>query len=323
MSNSLQQSIRHTLHEAQNILLLSHIRPDGDAIGSILGLGLSLQKIGKNVEMVLADGISNRHRFLPGSREIKRKVSKNFDISVVLDASDVRRTGGLAKDRLHDINIDHHVTNENFARINLVDPHASATAEILAEYMPEWGLLIDQDVATALLTGIIVDTIGFRTSNIRPKTLQLSARLMENGANLPELYQLSLVQKSIAAVRYWSPGLAKIQVEDGLLWTTLTLCDRENASYPLNDDADLVNLLTTIENIKISLLFVEQKNGTVKISWRAQPGIDVSQLATQFGGGGHPAAAGADIPGTLGEVKAKVLNSTITFLADAMHVSKT
>jgi bifunctional oligoribonuclease and PAP phosphatase NrnA len=314
MSVSLQQAIRQTLHNAQRILLLSHIRPDGDAFGSILGLGLSLQKIGKDVQMVVKDGASERFKFLPGSSQIRRKVTGSFDISVVLDASDIRRTGEVLENHLYDINIDHHITNENFARLNFVDPQACATSEILAEYLPIWDLPINKDVATALLTGIIVDTIGFRTSNMRPKTLLLSARLMEYGANLPELYHLGLVQRSVSAVRYWGAGLSNIQVEDKLLWTTLTLSDREKASYPLNDDADLVNLLTTIENIDIALLFVEQKKGSVKISWRAQPGFDVSQLAVKYGGGGHPAAAGADIVGDLSEVQQNVIEATKEFI---------
>jgi bifunctional oligoribonuclease and PAP phosphatase NrnA len=315
MVDTLQQTIRETLHTAQNILLLSHIRPDGDAIGSILGLGLSLQEIGKNVQMVIADGISERFRFLTGSKEIKGKITKSFDISVVLDAGDIARTGNLSLGgHVHDLNIDHHVTNQNFARINFVDPLACATSEILAEYLLLWDLPITQDVAKALLTGILVDSIGFRTSNVRQKTLLLAAKMMDYGANLPEIYHLGLVQKSISAVRYWGAGLSNIQVEDRLLWTTLTLSEKKKASYPMNDDADLVNLLTTIENIDVAIIFVEQKKGSVKISWRAQPGIDITSLAVQFGGGGHPAAAGADVLGSLDEIQQKVLEATKIFM---------
>jgi phosphoesterase RecJ-like protein len=192
-----------------------------------------------------------------------------------------------------------------------------------------WGFGYNKAVAEALLTGIVTDTIGFRTSNVTPDALHLSAMLMEYGANLPMLYTRALVSKTFEAARYWGLGLGKLQQEtvraaqasqeNGdtarvLSWTTLTLADRQEAGYPGNDDADLVNMLSAVEG-DVAVIFVEQKNGHVKVSWRAQPGIDVSQIALQFGGGGHAAAAGADIPGSLEQIQAQVLGATRALLA--------
>jgi bifunctional oligoribonuclease and PAP phosphatase NrnA len=209
-----------------------------------------------------------------------------------------------------DINIDHHVTNQYFADLNVVDAESAATCAILAEYMPDWDLPIDSDVASCLLTGIIIDTIGFSTSNVRPKTMRLAADLMEKGANLPELYHFGLMQRSYEAAQYWGAGLRKMEISDKILWTSLTLEDRKQSAYPGNDDADLVNMLSTIENIEVVLIFVEQKHDRVKVSWRSNNGIDVSKIALSFNGGGHPAAAGADITGKLDEVASKVLGAT-------------
>jgi phosphoesterase RecJ-like protein len=193
-----------------------------------------------------------------------------------------------------------------------------ATCAILAGSLEDWGLPITLPVAEALLTGIVTDTIGFRTSNVTPEALRLAANLMETGANLPEIYMRALVSKTYEAARYWGIGLEKLVREDGLVWTTLSLQDRHSAQYPGNDDADLVNMLSSVE-ATVALIFIEQKNAHVKVSWRARPGYDVAKIALQFGGGGHAAAAGADIPGSLSDVQQSVLAATRSMLARAVE----
>jgi phosphoesterase RecJ-like protein len=143
-----------------------------------------------------------------------------------------------------------------------------------------------------------------------PGALQTAARLMEAGANLPELYFTSLVQRTFEAARYWGEGLAKLQREGRLVWTELSLEDRKTAGYSGGDDADLVNMLTSIEDTDVAVIFVEQVRGKIKISWRARPGYDVAALALTFGGGGHKAASGAEVEGSLAEVREKVLEAT-------------
>lgn len=314
MTNPEPSIIRAMLQDAQKILVTSHIRPDGDAIGSLLGLGLSLQQTGKTVSMVLPDGVSSSFHHLTGCDQIIRNSDDVVDLTIVVDCSDLGRTGTSLGDRSVDLNIDHHVTNLKFGKVNLIDPKAVATSAILAEHLPEWGLEINRPVAEALLTGIISDTIGFRTSNMTGKALRLAAELMETGANLSELYHQALVQRTLNSVRYWGQGLSHLQKRKRMVWTTLTLEDRKIASYSGSDDADLNNVLSTIVGFDVAILFVEQKGGHVKVSWRAQPGFDVSKIALGFGGGGHPAAAGADIPGSIDAVQNQVLDVTWSML---------
>jgi bifunctional oligoribonuclease and PAP phosphatase NrnA len=315
--------IRQRIAEAQRILIVSHIRPDGDAIGATLGLGQAIQTTGKQVKMVLADGVPTPLRYLPGSQLIERSIpaieKDLIDLVIVVDCSDLQRIGGVLDGRIPDICIDHHVTNPNFAHVNLVLPAQAATSAIICEYLADWGLAINEPIASLLLTGIVTDTIGFRTSNMTPGILRLAAMLMEHGADLPELYARALINKSFESARYWGLGLYKIQRVElsgagSYVWTTLTLADRKEANYPGSDDADLVNLLSSIDS-DLAVLFIEQKNNHVKVSWRARPGIDVSQIALQFGGGGHPSAAGADIAGSLDTVQERVLDSTQDMLA--------
>lgn len=314
MSDLLHRQIAEMLHSAKHILAVAHIRPDGDAVGSLLGLGLSLRAAGQKVDMLLADGVPAPFRHLPGSEQVITRPCAEYDVVVVLDSSDLQRTGGVLGERQPDLNIDHHATNLCFARVNLVDPQAVATCAILAQNLPRWGFPVSGEVASALLTGILTDTIGFRTSNMSPEVLRLAADLMEAGANLPELYRAGLVQKSFEAARYWGFGLERLQREDGLIWTTLLLADRQAAAYNGNDDADLINFLSSTDG-DVIVLFNEQKGGKVKVSWRARPGLDISTLALRFGGGGHPAAAGAEISGTIEEVRERVLSETRAFLA--------
>jgi phosphoesterase RecJ-like protein len=172
-------------------------------------------------------------------------------------------------------------------------------------------LEITKPVAAALLTGIVTDTLGFRTSNTTPESLRQAADLMEHGVDMPDLYMRALVRKSIPAARYWGAGLSSLQNEDGIVWATLTLADRKSAGYGGNDDADLINLISAIDGNQVGMVFVEQSNYHVKVSWRAlEPGVDVSAIAQHFKGGGHAAAAGADIEGGLTEVRAAVLKKT-------------
>jgi phosphoesterase RecJ-like protein len=315
MNNGTWQEVGQLLRDSRRILVCSHIRPDGDAIGSMLGLGLALQTAGKDIQMVLSDGIPVSFRHLPGSNQVVKKASGEFDLKVVLDCSDMLRTGTALKGyEPPDINIDHHVTNLNFARLNLVEPQEVATSAILAEYLPRWGFPYTPTVAAALLSGMISDTLGFRTSNMTPEALRLAADLMEVDTDLPELYNQALGRRSFDAACYWGQGLIKLERKGRMVWTSLTLADRETANYPGNDDADLINVLSSIEDADIALIFVEQRGGKIKVSWRAVPGTDVSAVALHFGGGGHAAASGAEIAGTMTEVQEKVLSQTLEFI---------
>ncbi|MFH1907475.1 MAG: DHH family phosphoesterase [Chloroflexota bacterium] len=312
MDQGIIVAIKERLSVAQKILVVSHVRPDGDAVGSLLAFGLALQEAGKKVQMLLADGVPSSFRHLPGSGQIRKSADGTFDLIVTLDCADLKRVGrvldGYGKP---DINIDHHITNELFGALNLIDPDAVATSSILFRHLPEWGYMITRPVAANLVTGIVTDTLGFRTTNTTPESLRQVAALMELGVDMTDLYYRGLVRRSFPAARYWAAGLSSLQRADGIVWGTMTLADRKNADYPGNDDADLISVISSIEDCDISMIFVEQTHGSVKISWRTQtPELDVSQIAKQFGGGGHPGAAGADVAGTLAEVQESVLAAT-------------
>jgi len=309
---SNEKEIHARLKTAQKVLIVSHVRPDGDAVGSVLGLGLALMDAGKDVQMGLADGVPSSFRHLEGAEKIQKEPSNSFDTFITVDCADFKRIGKPFQSfGVPDINIDHHVTNEQFGKLNLIEGEEVATSAILTNHLPAWDLKITQPIAAALLTGIITDTLGFRTSNMTSEALRQAADLMDTGVDMPDLYMRGLIRRSFSASRYWGAGLSNLEHADGLVWSTLTLNDRKASGYSGNDDADLINTISAIEGYKVGMIFVEQHDGHVKISWRAlEPGIDVSQVAKHFQGGGHSAAAGADIPGALEDVQAVVLKKT-------------
>ena len=305
-------AIKELLDRSKNIVIASHVRPDGDAIGSLLGLGLALRDAGKSVQMVLVDGVSSSFRHLEGSELIVKEPMGKHDTFVTVDCADFKRVGKVFENfGQPDINIDHHKTNERFGKLNLIEPEEVATAAILTNHLPTWGYKITKPVAAALLTGIVTDTLGFRTPNTNPSALRLCAMLMETGVDMADLYMKSLVRRSFPAARYWGAGLSSLEQKNGIVWATLTMDDRKKSGYGGNDDADLINVISAIEGNKVGMIFVEQNDHHVKISWRAlEPDIDVSQVAKHFNGGGHAAAAGADVPGALKEIQPLVLNTT-------------
>jgi phosphoesterase RecJ-like protein len=317
MDNSTLTDIRKEIERAKSVAVVSHIRPDGDAVGSILSLGLALERDGKTVQMVLEDGIPERFTFLAGAEKITRQITAPFDLLVVVDCSEIDRIGNVVQDgRIPDINIDHHITNTYFGRFNFVDRKAAATVEIIGNHHLDLGLELTPSVVDALMTGLITDTIGFRTNNMRSETMRLAAQLMDLGANLPVLYQNALADRKFNAMRYWGAGLSSLDSDDGMVWATLTLEDRKKANYHGKDDADLINILSSVKEANIAMIFIEQNGGSVKISWRSKNGYDVSGVAMKFGGGGHKAAAGAEIQGELGDVKDRVLTQTRILLKE-------
>lgn len=305
------QAFGGLVDRAERILIISHIRPDGDAVGSLIGMGLILEDLGKEVNLVLEDGVPKVFYHLTGYDRVYKAAAGVYDLVIVVDSSDIDRIGSVLDQYGEpDVNIDHHPTNTQFASLNLVVEDAVATVEIIYDLARELEYPISQATAEALLTGLLTDSLGFRTSNSSPRTLRIAAELQELGADLPELYKKAMLEKSYEAIKYWGKGLGRIEKEGRLAWTSLNLEDRLETDYPGRDDADLVNVLTRIRDVDISVVFVEQKNGTVKVSWRSKPGFDVSLVATQFGGGGHKPAAGADIQGSLENVQADVLEAT-------------
>ncbi|MBN1439195.1 MAG: bifunctional oligoribonuclease/PAP phosphatase NrnA [Anaerolineales bacterium] len=311
---------KELLERSSSVLLLTHQRPDGDALGSMLGLFHMLRAAGRQSHPILAEGMSSVFRYLPGAGEIRSELPAAFDAAVLVDCADRERISFPAKAPSPPINlaVDHHITNGRFAGVNLVNPSAAATAEFIVDLADGLGLTVTPEAAACLLAGVVTDTLGFRTPNTGRHTLEVVQRLMQAGGSLPETVERSLHRRSFAAARYWGAGLSRLERDGTIVWTSLTLADRSQAGYPGRDDADLVNILSSIDGHEAALIFIEQDGGKIKVSWRVVGGLDVTPLAASFGGGGHPAASGAVLSGNLEDVRCAVLQRTKQWL-DAVH----
>ncbi|MFN2224187.1 MAG: DHH family phosphoesterase, partial [Candidatus Promineifilaceae bacterium] len=195
---AVTDSIRLSLERAERILVISHIGPDGDAIASLTATGLALTQLGKRFTLVCDDGLPERFKYLPMSDRISSTPQPDavYDLIIALDASDESRLGNayaaLPPPQPAVINIDHHITNTNYGAINLVQPEATATVEVLFELFVTLNLRLDESMAICLLSGLVTDTLGFRTAGVSSRTLQIASQLVEAGANLYEVITKAL-----------------------------------------------------------------------------------------------------------------------------------
>lgn len=315
-SNTSAQQILQAILSAEHITLVSHIRPDGDAVGSLIGMGLALRACGKDVFFAFEETLPQRFRFMENSTEKGARPAES--LLIALDCADQKRMPKHFHEINMDVNIDHHATNELFAAMNFVDRTAAATAEMIADLLKMWNMPIPVQAANALLLGIITDTIGFRTPNTTPHTLRTAAVLMEKGANLTDMYQQALTDVSWEASILWGMALNKLQKDGNIIYTVITCEDRQKSGFIGRDDADLTNFLSSIQDADVSILFNQQDENSVKVSWRSRTDVNVAKIAAEFGGGGHPAAAGAEIELPLQITQQKVLDVTKTCMRNTI-----
>ncbi|MCX7682872.1 MAG: DHH family phosphoesterase [Anaerolineae bacterium] len=311
---ALEQALEEAaqlIHSASHPLLVCHISPDGDAIGSLVGLGQALCYLGQCPLMVSPDPLPPGLRYIPGTEEVVQRADAAFDLVISLDCSDLERLGQVTSfagfGRVPLINVDHHLTNLYFGNVNLVDIHATSTAEVVLRLLDHLAVPLDEKVATCLLTGIVTDTRGFRTSNVTIQTMEAATRLMRAGASLPYITRHGLDSRPTSALLLWKEALASLQLKERVAWATVSLSMRHRAGYEGNGDAGLVDFLLSASDADVAAVFVERKDGYTEIGLRAMPGYDVARVAQRFGGGGHALAAGCKFPGLPEEAQTQIL----------------
>ncbi|MXX28110.1 MAG: hypothetical protein F4Z82_22050 [Caldilineaceae bacterium SB0668_bin_21] len=305
------------LESSNNILCVSHVSPDGDAVGSLLGLGSILRSLGKRPALALQDEAMPEFQFMPGVEEIigPAEVAHSYDLIVCLDTSSIDRMGTVYRPEIHNqvplVVIDHHITNTLFGTENWVDTGCAATCQMLIHLADALNVPLSEEIAVSLLTGLVTDTLCFRTANTNMNVLQASLRLLNAGASLDYVVRNTLDSRSFSLVKLWGAGLANVQMDDGIIWATLNAESRQRSGVELHQSDGLANFLVTVREADISATFAQRfaKNGQelIECSFRAKPGFNVSQVAFAFGGGGHPPAAGCTVAGTLQEVSARVV----------------
>lgn len=301
------------LRRADRILAITHVQPDGDAIGSTLGFAHALRGMGKVVAIADQDRPHPRFNYLAGVKDFKQVPEGKFDLVVSIDSSDLERLGTpympAQQGKLPLVVFDHHITNTQFGTLNVVEPQTASCAEVILKLIRRLGAPLTPDIAAALLTGIVTDTLAFRTSNVTPSTLAAAMELMSAGASLTDITREALVLRPLDQIKFLGAGIAAAEMTpEGIVYTRLTRKLRQSVGNTDDrGDAGLVGTLITASEAKIAAAFVELLDGRVEVGFRAAPGYDVSQTAMEFGGGGHPAAAGCTLPGPMRDVVNQVL----------------
>lgn len=298
--------------QAASLLVVTHVSPDGDAIGSLMGLTLALREMGKKVDAVVDGGVPDFARFVPGSNTVQGKLKRGkWDVMISTDASDEERTGLVGiygrKHSAKVINLDHHPTNTFFGDIFLVLAEAVSATEIVYLWLKNMGHPLSPQVATALLTGLVTDTIGFRTNNVRATTLGVAQQLMEAGASLYDITQRTMVSKPFREIQLLSYVYPSVKLQGNIVSGVVTQDDLKRAGQVEATDAGLVSQLIAANEAVIAVVFKELDDGRVELSLRSKPGFDVGTVAFALGGGGHRQASGATIAGPLDAAIARVM----------------
>ncbi|MFQ5520775.1 MAG: bifunctional oligoribonuclease/PAP phosphatase NrnA [Candidatus Methylomirabilia bacterium] len=298
----------------RSVLLLGHVNPDGDQLGSLLGLGLALGAAGWPVTMAGPHPVPEPLRFLPGSALFQewRSPRGPFDLVIICDCPDPARTDGLLEGargpRSRVVTIDHHPDNARYGHVNWVDPAASATGEMVFDLIEALGLKVTPEVATNLFTAIHTDTGSFRYGNATAKAFHTASELVARGADPAlvgnRLYETRRPESLTLLARLLQ--MIRISPDGAVAWLALP---PEGIPESFLVAEDLVTYPRSIEGVKVALLLREEQSGVVKVNLRAKGEVAVNRIAQRFGGGGHANAAGCTVAGRIEEVTTKILEA--------------
>ncbi|BCG59637.1 DHH family phosphoesterase [Paenibacillus sp. URB8-2] len=307
---SYEQSLRQTrqyLLDHDDYLVVSHIQPDGDAVSSTLAVGWLLSCLGKKYTMLNEGPIPTRMKYLWKAGEIAdmsaNPPERMYSNVICVDCADFQRVGQTQRHFEPDasiVNIDHHPTNNGYGTVQLIKPDAAATAEILFDLLKQFDIRWDADIATAVYTGLLTDTGGFRYANTSPKVMEIASELLSLGVNGPELAETLLEEMTLPQLKILSRALEGLQLtpEGDIAWVSITNQDMVDCGAANEDLEGIVNYPRNIQGVEVGMLFKVIHDGAVKVSFRSAGKVDVAALAQIFGGGGHTRAAGAklDLP---------------------------
>jgi phosphoesterase RecJ-like protein len=302
------------IRQAQAIAVATHISPDPDAIGSAAALGVALTSLGKRVVVICDDPVLPELLFIPGAAAILPRIPDGFvpDLFIAVDASDRERLGEAARpffgsNSIPTINLDHHITNSQFAQVNVVDVSCAAASEVVLRLIDALSIPVTQDLAAGLLAALVGDTRAFSTASVTARTLAVAARLAETGADVAQIIDAVFARKSVAELKLWGIALSNLRFEDGIIWAAIPLERWREEGLSEAAFKGVSNLLVSAGEASISAAFFEKENGHVEISLRARTGFDVAAVALALGGGGHPLAAGCTLSGPLDAAAGRVV----------------
>jgi phosphoesterase RecJ-like protein len=300
---------------AQRITAICHATPDADTIGGAAAVAILARKLGKQAEIVSTDRPAPVFNFLDGIPDARTAPQLEPDLAVICDAAPLERVGPIAREqaewfsRARILNVDHHISNDGFGHVNLVDPHAAATCQVLAGLVRELGVELDAPLATALLTGIIRDSQGFSDKSTTSETLRIAAELVDAGAPIADIHRLVLIELPYPTLALWGRMLAGIGERQGgrVVYATLTQRMLDETGTQQHDADGLAEFLARAKEAQVTLLLRELGPNETRVSVRCADGVDATVVAAPFGGGGHRSRSGATVRAWLDDALPQVL----------------
>lgn len=316
MTTRILSKLLELIKENKSFLIVSHINPEGDAIGSSIALALCLKKINKSVYILNKEPVPDTLRFLPSSDLISQKIPvKTFDVVFVIDCHTLERTGLKSLHAKTAVIIDHHIPSRNVTSsmfhtqqlIRWIDPEASATGELIYKLLNFLHVPLDKKMATNLYTSLYTDTGGFRYRNTTPESLEIASKLVALGADPWEITKEVYECLPFNRLKLLAMSLSTLEKAGKMACVTVTQNMFKNTKTSVQDTENFVDFPRKIKDIEVAVLFREGGKNSYKVSLRSKGKVNVANIAKKFGGGGHAMAAGCTLKGSLLEVKDKVL----------------
>lgn len=301
MFTDLYQKTAALINDSSRIMIVSHRKPDADALGSNIALRIYLESLGKKVISFCVDKPSKTFDFLPGITGFVTEFDPlKVDLVIVVDCG-AREMAGFDLDGLRVVNIDHHSSNDSFGEINLLDPLAASATVIVYRFLRFLHVDITEEMATCLLAGIYGDTGSFMHSNVSKEVCDIASDLASKGANISAIVKNIFKNRSVGTLKLWGKVLEKAYVTDnGVVMSVMRDGDYLSLGASPEQLSGVVDYLNMVPNAKYALLLNEDRKGNVKGSLRTKHSdVDLSAIAAQFGGGGHPKASGFMVSGKI------------------------
>ena len=315
MSAAKFEQIGQALREGVRFAVLGHVRPDGDALGSLLALGLSLKQLGKDVRIWNEEGMLEKYSFLPNANLLTKPPAEpeDVDVAIALDTAIQNRLGNslpAVRSAKVWINIDHHPSNPGYGDLVYIDPKSPATGQILFELIKSEKLPIDAAIAENLYVAISTDTGSFQYPNTTARTLEIAAELVRAGVDVGRVSQLTYENYPRRRVELLRDllGTMRFDANDRVASFSLSLATAKKLGVLPEDNEGLIDHLRAIRGVIVAVFFEELADGKVRVSMRSKnEKVNVCAICEKFGGGGHVLAAGARVRGSLAEVERKIL----------------
>ncbi len=288
------------IRKSRNIILACHLNPDGDAIGSMLGLGLALRKIRKSVVMLCADKIPERYIMLPGAKSVKRAHQGAGDVAISVDCGGMNQLAKIEEvfnKSKRIIEIDHHAYRTRFGDVQLIDDKACSVGEIVYLFLEKLKIPCDHKICECLLTSLLVETLSFSRQDVKTVTFDIMSKLMKSGVDFRKISDRYYWRKKLSVMHLSGLCLTRVKLvsHNKLAWSIVSKADYEKYRGRQEDVDAVPDDMMLIEDVKVAILFREIDDGLLRVSLRSRDNVDIGYLASIYGGGGHHDVAGCRI----------------------------